>query len=213
MNFDRDEKYLAIGVTGPIGEEGASGQLLTTPPLAKGIVAGENSLWEGLLLNFAIERDPRLARLLRKEARLRGFALGSVATLNGFGAGQSIPFLVASNGTLFARQVLGVITSGLAFTGLGIQIWLSKKYRREEKQELARVKQEIRNIVNRLRMGDNPELVRLELDELVGAQAGKEFISLWLTVHPRSRLLPGEESPNLPKMEELPPDFPQDGEK
>jgi hypothetical protein len=180
---DRDEHMLASSVTGPIGEEGTAGQLLKTATPTPGLIPGENSIWEGLLLDFAIQRDPKMSKLLRKQFGLKTFTVSNVAVLNGLGAGQSIPFLVAPNQTLFARQILGVITTGVSFAGLGVQTWLNRKYRREAERCLDSLKGRIRHVIHRLCQGENPELVRLELDEMVGPQAGREFISLWTTVY------------------------------
>jgi hypothetical protein len=188
--YPTDEKYLAVSVTGPIGEEATSAKQFLTTTRPSGITPNECSLWEDLLLNFAVQQDPKLVRLSRKQAKLQKFALANVVTLNGFGAGQSIPFLVAPVQTLFARQLLGVITSGVSFTGLGIQTWFNHKYQKEQLRYITSLKERVHHAVNRLRQGENPELVRMELDELVGPRAGKEFISLWLAAHPPSEPLP-----------------------
>lgn len=184
MALSQDERYLANSVTGPIGEEGVSGQQLTASSTRTGLVPIERSLWESLLLEFAIERDPEMYKLMRKETNVKTYALWNVAILNGFSAGQSIPFLAAPNATLFARQVLGVVTSGLALMGTGIQAWLTRNYRRQEKRSIENLRTKIHDVVERLRSGENPEIVRLELDELVGAQASQEFIRIWQAAYP-----------------------------
>jgi hypothetical protein len=181
-----DEQYLAVSVTGPIGEEGITAKQFLITTNQPGAIPSECSLWEDLLLNFAVQQDPKLARLSRKQAKLQRFALGNVIALNGLGAGQSIPFLAAPVQTLFARQLLGVITTGVSFTGIGVQTWFNRKYQKEQQQYLATLKQRVRHVVDRLRQGENPELVRMELDDLVGPLAGKEFTSLWVAAHPTS---------------------------
>ncbi|HEY9745840.1 MAG TPA: hypothetical protein V6C99_06440 [Oculatellaceae cyanobacterium] len=200
-SISAEDRYLATsgghGVTGPnVGEQPAATQLLTTttPPAQKTLP--ENTLWESLLLNLAIQRHPQLQKL-RQEKPIKTFTMTNVAIMNGLGAGQSIPFLAAAEQTLLARQILSVVSSGVAISGTIIQTVLRRWSSKKEGQYMRQLEWEVRVVLARLKAGENPELVRLQLDSLVGVEASQEFTRLWKSVHSEDKQDAGRERPPI----------------
>lgn len=183
----------ANSTTGPSGGQTATTQLLTTtstpnPSLAHGL---EKSMWEELLITFAIRRDPELSKVIRLQQNVNTYVYMNVLALGGVNAGQSIPFLAAPNQTLMARRVLGVIGSSMTLVGTGIQGWMSHRLNQRSEKRIYELKRRVHAVVNRLRRGDEPELVRLDLDQLCGPEAAEEFLELWRAVYIMPEAEPG----------------------
>ena len=145
----------------------------------------QDSLWETMLLNFAIQRDPLLIALSRKQENLNKALFANAFAIGGLSMGQSIEFFVAPAGLTLPRQIMSMTSSSLVLASLSIQGLLEHRYTKQTKKRINYLTEKVHCILNRLRQGEIPEVVRIELDELVGEHAGKEFIAMWESVYPR----------------------------
>lgn len=175
---------IASSVSGASYSQAPLGQLMSAPVPAKRVSIAEDSLWAGLLLNFAIQRDPELAKLAQKQNTLNRFVYGNVMALGALNAGQSIPFLVAPNQTLGSRRIMGVIGSGMLLFGTGLQGFLEARYSKRTTQRVNLLKVQIHSVIERLSQGESPDQLRSQLQELIGPLATEEFFAIWQTTHP-----------------------------
>lgn len=211
LSLAPDEIHLAHGGDGCEASAGSAITGASAAPLVGGVSthADHNSymdsLWGNLLLQMAYQRDPEIARLVKRAKVVNGLTMLSIMGVTGLGLAQSIHAHNSANTKVSESHhpgdhdhvhmspesrvpsTLGIISSGLTIASLGVRSIANKHVSHQVAKRQKAIQANIFSILDRLEQSgpDTPDTnVRQELSTLIGPRASSEFLALWLATHP-----------------------------